>query len=102
MTKLPEVDLPIYLEPTDTEVAAAIALLGLEEHERPEGYAACNGDALVRMPRRNNRPIMGDVHDVAEWRAWCTLMLRECIEAEACVEEQARRATDLDEREEAA
>jgi len=72
-------------QPTDTEIAEAVALLELKPHHVPEGYASWNGTGHVRLHKQP-----GDCVTSAEARAWVELLLRAADDADACVEEQAR------------
>lgn len=86
-------------QPTDTEVADALALLELKPHHAPEGHASWNGSAVVRLPKLPIKAM-----SAAEARAWAELLLRAADDADACVEEQARAAEHdafVGEREEA-
>lgn len=79
-------------EVTDTEVVDALETLELKPHEQPQGFASWNGSGLIRLPRNGQgRRVMAEVLTVAEARAWAVLLLREAVEAECCVEEQAKR-----------
>lgn len=95
MNALTSPDFPLYLEPTDSQVKDAVETLGIKEHKRPEGFATFANQPMVKL---NTMP--DPICTVEELRAWCTLYLRECVEAEACVEEKVlREALDLEERE---
>jgi L-lysine 2,3-aminomutase len=74
---------------TSDDVAEAVELLKLKEHERPEGYVSWNGTPHVRIPE----PLVSRLRNAQtadEVRALCVLLLTERAEAEHQREEQVR------------
>lgn len=84
-------------QPTDAEVAEAIAVLELKPHHVPEGYASWNGNGKIRI----HKPLP-HVLDVGEVDAWVELLLKAKFDAEAAVEEKLAEEQDAGEHGEAA